>query len=48
MDSVEMGRKGGNTTKARHGHDYYVRIGQKGGAAVKRLIENGRKYREEN
>lgn len=28
---VEMGKKGGGTTKARYGHDYYVGIGKKGG-----------------
>lgn len=38
----EAGRRGGNTTKARHGHDFYRDIGHKGGQKVRELIERGK------
>jgi general stress protein YciG len=43
MTAREMGRKGGNTTKARYGHDYYVAIGKRGGAEVRRILDAGKK-----
>lgn len=33
MTVEEAGRKGGETTKRRHGDDFYERIGRKGGEA---------------
>ncbi len=42
MTVQEAGRKGGNTTKARHGEGYYEAIGKKGGAKVRELIEKGK------
>ncbi len=41
----EAGRRGGTKTSERHGHDFYVAIGNKGGARVKELIEAGKKAR---
>jgi uncharacterized protein len=38
----EAGRRGGNTTKQRHGPDFYKEIGHKGGQKVKELIERGK------
>jgi general stress protein YciG len=38
----EAGRRGGNMTKKRHGHEFYEKIGQKGGQKVKELIEKGK------
>jgi len=38
----EAGRRGGNTTKKRHGHEFYEKIGQKGGQKVRELIERGK------
>ncbi len=43
MTVKEAGRKGGNTTKQRHGHGYYESIGKKGGQRVRDLIEMGKK-----
>ncbi len=42
MTAREMGKKGGDTTKKRYGHEFYVQIGHKGGNRVKELIERGR------
>lgn len=42
MTMAEAGRKGGMTTKQRHGHEYYVGIGKKGGAKVRELIDLAR------
>lgn len=42
MTAREMGQRGGNTTKERYGHEFYVRIGHKGGDRVKELIGKGR------
>jgi uncharacterized protein len=38
----EAGRRGGNMTKKRHGHEFYEKIGHKGGQKVKELIEKGK------
>jgi hypothetical protein len=38
----EAGRRGGNTTKERHGPEFYREIGHKGGQKVRELIERGR------
>jgi general stress protein YciG len=43
MTVKEAGRKGGNTTKERHGPGYYENIGKKGGQKVRELIERGKK-----
>ncbi len=42
MTVQEAGRKGGNTTKQRHGPDYYKSIGHKGGQKVRELIQKGK------
>ncbi len=46
MTVQEAGRKGGNTTKQRHGEDYYKSIGHKGGQKVRELIARGKKAME--
>jgi general stress protein YciG len=38
----EAGRRGGNMTKKRHGHEFYEKIGHKGGQKVKELIARGK------
>ena len=38
----EAGRRGGNMTKKRHGHEFYEKIGHKGGQKVKDLIAKGK------
>ena len=38
----EAGRRGGSTTKARYGHEFYEKIGHKGGQKVKELIERAK------
>ena len=42
MTVKEAGRKGGETTKRTHGHDFYVQIGHKGGQKVRDLINRGK------
>jgi uncharacterized protein len=42
MTVREAGRKGGETTKRTHGHDFYVQIGHKGGQKVRDLINRGK------
>jgi uncharacterized protein len=42
MTVREAGRKGGETTKRTHGHDFYVQIGHKGGQKVRDLIQRGK------
>jgi general stress protein YciG len=42
MTVKEAGRKGGETTKRTHGHDFYVQIGHKGGQKVRDLIQRGK------
>ncbi len=39
----EAGRRGGNMTKKRHGHEFYEKIGHMGGQKVKDLIEKGKR-----
>lgn len=43
MTVREAGRKGGQTTKKRHGPQFYREIGRKGGQKVRRLIERGKR-----
>jgi len=43
MTVSEAGRKGGQTTSRKYGHEFYEEIGHKGGQKVKRLIEEGKK-----
>ena len=38
----EAGRRGGTTTKERHGPEFYREIGHKGGQKVRELIERGK------
>ena len=38
----EAGRRGGTTTKERHGPEFYRQIGHKGGQKVRELIERGK------
>jgi general stress protein YciG len=38
----EAGSHGGNMTKKRQGHEFYEKIGHKGGQKVKELIEKGK------
>jgi len=38
-----MGKKGGTTTKERHGKEHYEKIGRLGGQKVKELVERGKK-----
>jgi hypothetical protein len=41
MSKAEAGRKGGNTTKARHGREHFVRAGKLGFAAAARTHAAG-------
>ncbi len=47
MSVSEAGRKGGETTSATHGREFYEEIGQKGGEKggqrVRELVEEGKK-----
>jgi uncharacterized protein len=43
MTVSDAGRKGGETTSSRYGHEIYEEIGHKGGQKVKKLIEAGKK-----
>lgn len=47
MTCREAGRRGGNTTSSRYGHEFYVEIGSKGGQKMKRIIEAGKKALQE-
>jgi general stress protein YciG len=38
-----MGKKGGETTKERHGKPFYEKIGRKGGQTMKKLIEQAKR-----
>jgi hypothetical protein len=40
----DMGAKGGRTTKERHGHDHYTKIGQIGGAIIRENKERLHRY----
>lgn len=42
MTVREAGRKGGETTKRTHGHEFYVQIGHKGGQKVRDLINRAK------
>ncbi|NLC55858.1 MAG: Em GEA1 (EM1) [Armatimonadetes bacterium] len=54
MSVREAGRKGGETTAERHGHEFYEEIGHKGGEIggprggqrVRELIEKGKQAEE--
>ena len=46
MTVAEAGRKGGTTTRERHGPDFYREIGAKGGKRVRDLIERGKQAEE--
>jgi uncharacterized protein len=43
MSVSDAGRKGGETTSSRYGHEFYEEIGHKGGQKVKQLIEQAKK-----
>jgi general stress protein YciG len=43
LGGVKGGKKGGLTTRERHGIDFYQTIGRKGGQKVKLLIEAGKR-----
>ena len=40
---AEAGRKGGITARDTHGHEFYVKIGKKGGSRVRELIAAGKR-----
>ncbi len=42
MTVSEAGRKGGQTTSNKYGHEFYEEIGHKGGQKVAELIERGK------
>ena len=44
MTVREAGRKGGRTTKARHGPEFYEQIGKKGGETTK--VRHGPRFYE--
>jgi uncharacterized protein len=50
MTVEEAGRKGGETTSRRYGHEFYEEIGrrggQRGGRRVSELVEKGKKAEE--
>jgi general stress protein YciG len=52
MTVQEAGKKGGETTKKTHSHEFYQEIGhkggQKGGPRVRELIEEGKELEKEN
>ncbi len=47
MTVAEAGRKGGKSTSATHGKDFYKAIGHKGGTRVKQLIEAAKQAEKE-
>lgn len=47
MTVREAGSKGGKSTSKKYGHDFYVKIGKKGGGRVRELIEAGKRAAEE-
>ena len=47
MTVSEAGHKGGSTTARKYGHEFYVKIGRKGGQCVKELIEKSKKALDE-
>lgn len=38
----EIGKRGGETTRERHGHEHYVNAGRKGGQRVKEMLEKAK------
>ena len=48
MTLSEAGRRGGNTTFKKYGQEHYEKIGRKGGQTVKRLVNEGKKIKEES
>ena len=48
MTVSDAGRKGGETTSSRYGHEFYEEIGHKGGSKggqrVRELIERGKEF----
>lgn len=42
MTVSEAGRRGGKATAAKHGSEFYERIGRMGGQRVRQLIEAGK------
>jgi general stress protein YciG len=36
---AKIGKKGGETTKARQGHEFYARIGKKGGESNRARLQ---------
>jgi len=46
MTAVEMGRKGGTTTKERYGMEYYHKIGEKAGNTIRRRLYWGKRLDE--
>ncbi len=42
----EAGRRGGTTTKERHGPEFYREIGHKGGQKVRDLVKKGEESEE--
>lgn len=48
MTVAEAGKKGGEATKKKHGHEYYVRIGKKGGNRIKELVGKAKREREKD
>ncbi len=47
MSVNEAGQRGGKTTLQRYGPDFFSKIGKKGGARVRKLIEAGRALLDE-
>jgi general stress protein YciG len=46
LGGMKGGKKGGETTSKRYGHEFYEDIGHKGGQKVKRLVEEGERMEE--
>jgi hypothetical protein len=46
MTVGEAGRKGGNTTKERYGHDHYINIQKKSLESRRKIKADAVKYRE--
>lgn len=42
MTVTEAGRKGGETTREKHGPEFFRRIGARGGKRMRELIEKGK------
>ena len=46
MTVRDAGRKGGATTKKRHGPEFYERIGRKGGQRLKQLVAQAKRLQK--